>query len=173
MTRPSACTWYNESVRARVHILKAPQGIQENVGPSVQRVTSQMQEESRISCYLRDSPSPNILAAAICRPRELPGNPLAGPSDVLARGFIDFALTLPPPVGIVGFMVERLELVDIGVAGEETREGDGDGPGAAELSLRPDGTAGTDVYVTVESVYSWLIFCFLVFLGGASSGETG
>jgi len=126
-----------------------------------------MQEENRGTRYLRVSPSPNILAAAICRPRELPGNPLGG---ALPRGF---TFAFPPPESRADFTVEKLELVDIGVVGDETREGEGGGTGATELSLSPDGTAGADVYATVGSVYSWFIFCFFVFLGGASSGDTG
>ena len=138
------------------------------------RETSRMQEENRGSRHLRVSPSPNILAAAICRPLELPGNPLGGAvARALASGFIGFAFALALAEGMVGFMVETLEPVDIGVVGEETREGEGDGPGATELSLSPDGTIGADGYATVESVYSWFNFCFLVFLGSASSGETG
>lgn len=121
--------------------------------------------------YLRESPSPNILAAAICRPRELPGNPRGG---ALPRGFIGFVLAFPPPEGKAGFagtVVEKLEPADIGVAGEETREGEGDWTGAVELSLSPDGTTGADR--TAGSVYSWDVFCFLVFFGGTSSGVAG
>lgn len=121
-------------------------------------------------CYLLESPSPNILAAAICRPRELPGNPRGG---ALERGFIDFDLAFPPPEGKLGFVgtaVEKLEPVDIGVAGDEPWEGEGDGTGAVELSLSPDGTAGADVCGTVRSVYSWDVFCFLDFLDSTSSG---
>ena len=72
----------------------------------------------------------------------------------------------------MGTAVEKLEPVDIGVAGEETREGEGDGTGAAELSLSPDGMAGADVYAIIGSMYSWDVFCFLIFFDGASSGET-
>jgi hypothetical protein len=67
--------------------------------------------------------------------------------------------------------VEKLELVDIGVAGEGAKGDEGDCTGTTALSLSPDGIAGVDVYMTVGSVYSWDVFCFLVFLGGASSGE--
>ena len=129
-----------------------------------------MQGENWRPYYLRESPSPNILAAAICRPRELPGNPRGG---ALPRGFIGFVLAFPPPedkVGFAGTTVEKLEPVDIGVAGEEPWEGEGDCTGAVELSLSPDGTAGADVCGTVESVYSWDVFCFLVFFDGTSSG---
>ena len=129
-----------------------------------------MQEESWTPYYLRESPSPNILAAAICRPRELPGNPRGGP---LPRGFIGFVLAFPPPADKLGFggtTVEKLEPVEIGVAGEEPWEGEGDWTGAVELSLSPDGTAGADVCGTVGSVYSWDVFCFLVFFDGTSSG---
>jgi hypothetical protein len=126
------------------------------------------QEENWRFYYLRDSPSPNILAAAICLPRELPGNPRGG---ALVSGFIGFVLAFPLPedkADFVGTAVEKLEPVDIGVAGEEPREGEGDCIGAVELSFSPDGTAGTDEIA--GSVYSWDIFCFLVFLDGTSSG---
>ena len=89
------------------------------------------------------------------------------------RGFIGFVFALPPPegkVGLAGTTVEKLEPVDIGVAGEESWEGEGDGTGAVELSLSPDGTAGADVCGTVRSVYSWDVFCFLVFLDSTSGG---
>jgi len=89
------------------------------------------------------------------------------------RGFIDFDLAFPLPEGKDSFAVEKLEPEDTGVAGEETREGEGDCIGAVELSLSPDGTAGADVYGTVGSAYSWDVFCFLVFLDGPSSGEAG
>lgn len=144
------------------------------------RPCSHVQGQEQVGCrktksdYLRDSPSPNILAAAICRPRELPGNPLGGAA--LARGFIAFVFALPPPedrADFGGTAVEKLEPVDSGVAGEESSEEEGDCIGATELSLSPDGIAGADVYVAVTSVSSCDVFCFLVFLGGPSRGEAG
>ena len=69
--------------------------------------------------------------------------------------------------------MEMLEPVDIGVAGEDPWEDEGDCIGTTELSLSPDGTAGADVYAGVVSVCSWDVFCFLIFLGGKSSGEPG
>ena len=92
------------------------------------------------------------------------------------RGFIGFVLAFPPPEDkedFAGTAVEKVEPADIGVAGEEPREGEGDCTGAVELSLSPDGTAGADVYEIVGSVYSWDVFCFLVFLDGTSSGVAG
>jgi len=153
MTRSMTCTWYNKNVKGYEYICgRRRRRIQVRVG--------------------RDSPSPNILAAAICRPRELPGGPLGG---ALMKGFIAFVFTPPPggKEGLAGTTGEVLEPLDIGVAGSELGEDEGDCTGATELSLSPDGIAGADVYVTLGSVYSWDVFCFLVFLGGGSRGEAG